>query len=99
MVKSTLDVKSRGNHYKAWTAIGHVLKTIGAEVMSSDDSANEGGRTAYHVRHMNWRADWIGDYMNIIDEDCNHTTVYGAIRPGNPPRLRLHGLNVQGRES
>lgn len=68
--------------------------------MSSDDSAQEDDRIVYHVQSLEWRADWVTDYLEIVDRDRNYGTAYGSIRPGNQPRARKRGLlATEGRES
>ena len=57
-------------------AINKVFEDIGKEGMSLDGSAVEDGRTVYHVRHMVWWADWIGDWLDIVDSNRNISMAY-----------------------
>ena len=97
MIKEHL--KSHGHSHSTWVAINKVFEDIGKEGMSADDSAVKNGRTVYHIRHIVWWADWIGDWLDIVDSNCNFSMEYRETRPGNPPRIWKCGLDVLGRET
>ncbi|KAI0640276.1 hypothetical protein C8Q77DRAFT_1153150 [Trametes polyzona] len=52
---------------KVWTFLLGLLKTLGPEGMSSDESCTVGHETVYHVKILPWCREMEG-YMDMIDE-------------------------------
>jgi hypothetical protein len=73
-----------------WTFLHGLVVTLGPAGMSSDESGSEriNEQRVYLVKEPRWRARWITKHMKLVDGDRNFTTAYGAMRPGNLPRIR-----------
>ena len=52
-----------------WSFLNTVVRTLGTEGMSSDDSDTEDMVAMYRTRLMPWRMD-ISKELKIIDEQC-----------------------------
>lgn len=53
---------------KIWKWLLELVRTLGTDGMSSEDTDHEGGYTVYRVKHLGWRRK-MEDYLDLIDAE------------------------------
>jgi hypothetical protein len=81
-----------GSRNERWYRRLRMVKQLGANGMSSDESDTQARYAVYNVKKRTWRSDQVNDKVREIDNNRNITNAHGGRRAGNTPRERKRQL-------
>lgn len=79
-----------------WMWLDWIVSSLGADGVSTDESADEEGTMGNpgkvcHIREKPWRSPELIKYLKFVDRDRRITNAYGNVHAGNQPRRRIRG--------